>query len=189
MACMYVCDGGTWLVGEIQVGTLQFRGYGTVSPTCRRQGQPFLPSHSLSPSAWTCTAHNLTHNLPYTGPQTSNLTTEKKQLGPTFGDACRTPSLRLHTSCCPSHVCCPGHQTSYSICRAMATIDPSPLCLTHPSRRPRTVSANTLTGQSPDQKSTWRLSLARPFFPTTATAAACNPERTLLEPRHKILCY
>ncbi|EUC36144.1 hypothetical protein COCCADRAFT_34429 [Bipolaris zeicola 26-R-13] len=117
-----------------------------VSPTCRRQGQPFSPIvPSLSPSAWTCTTHNFTHTLPYTGPQTSNLATEKKQYHPAFGVSCRTPSVVLHTIICPSHVCCPGHQTSYSICRAMATIDPSPLCLTHPSRRPRTVSANKLT--------------------------------------------
>lgn len=131
-----------------------------VSPSCS-------PCLSSSPSAWTCTTHNIAHTIPYTGSQTSNFTTEKKQPRPTFGDTCRTPSAFLHSNVCPSHVCCPGHQTSYSICRAMATIDPSPLCLTHPRRRPRTVSAiaNKLTCQSPDKNSplggsTW----PGPFF-------------------------
>ncbi|EUC42930.1 hypothetical protein COCMIDRAFT_39043 [Bipolaris oryzae ATCC 44560] len=49
---------------------LQFRGCGTLSPTCRRQGQPFLLLPSVlraaclpsSPSAWTCTTHSSNHD-------------------------------------------------------------------------------------------------------------------------------
>ncbi|KAF5845546.1 hypothetical protein GGP41_003081 [Bipolaris sorokiniana] len=106
-------EAGAWLrhikrvtVGVcLQVGTVQFRGYGTVSPTCRRQGQPFLPSvpsslQALGPALLT-TSHTFfptpVHKQAKPPPRKNNI---MRRLGTHAGPlllSC-TPRLARHMS-------------------------------------------------------------------------------------------